>query len=159
MKTMAKANTKNTAETIEQTVNAGAETVKNGFEQATKTYERLAGFGKENVEAYMKAATTMTKAFEQINGEVVAYSKQQMEDGAAALKAVMGAKSVQEAWEVQQDFAKMALDAYIAQATKLNQLFMSGAKQAAEPLNTRFAALAEVVQTARASNPFAQAAE
>ena len=107
----------------------------------------------------MKAATTMTKAFEQINGEVLTFSKQQMEDGMSAFKAVLGARSFQEAWEVQSDFAKTALDSYISQASKLNELWLSSAKQAAEPLNARFAELAEAVQNVRPAYPFSQAAE
>ena len=149
----------NGGESVEQAMKTGADAVKNGFEQAAKGYERIAGFGKENVEAYMKAATTMTKAFEQINGEVMTFSKQHIEDSMSAFKAVLGARSFQEAWEVQSDFAKTALDSYISQASKLNELWMASAKQAAEPLNARFAELAEAAQSLRTSNPWAQAAE
>ena len=92
-----------------------------------------------------------------INGEVFNFSKQQMEDGVAAFKAVSGAKSVHEAWEVQTDFAKSALDAYVAQATKLNDLWMDAAKQAAEPFSSRFAEMTEKMQEFKA--PFARAAE
>jgi phasin family protein len=150
---------KATAEAVEHAMKNGSDAVKSGMEQWAKTYERFAGLGKENVEAYFKAATAMTKAFEQINSEVVAYSKQQMEDGMAAFKAVSGAKNMHEAWEVQSDFAKTALDAYIAQATKINDMFMDAAKQAVEPLNARFAAFTEAVQETRPSNPFLRAVD
>lgn len=156
---MAKTNQKATTEAVEQAVKHGNEAMKNGIETMTKAYERFAGFGKESVEAYMQSATSLTKAFERINGEVFAYSKQQVEDGVAAFKAVAGSKSLHEAWEVQTDFAKSALDAYIAQATKINDLWMDAAKQAAQPLNERFSALAEAVQEVRPGNPFARAAE
>jgi phasin family protein len=156
---MAKSNQKATTEAVEQAVKHGNEAMKNGIETMTKAYERFAGFGKESVEAYMQSATSLTKAFERINGEVFAYSKQQVEDGVAAFKAVAGSKSLHEAWEVQTDFAKSALDAYIAQATKINDLWMDAAKQAAQPLNQRFSALAEAVQEVRPGNPFARAAE
>jgi phasin family protein len=154
-----KTNRTNGGEAVEQAMKTGADAMKSGLEQAAKGYERFAGFGKENMEAYMKAATTMTKAFEQINGEVMTFSKQHMEDSMSAFKAVLGARSFQEAWEVQSDFAKTALDSYISQASKLNELWLSSAKQAAEPLSARFAELAEAVQTARPVYPFSQAAE
>ena len=149
----------NGGEAVEHAMKTGADAMKSGLEQAAKGYERFAGFGKENMEAYMKAATTMTKAFEQINVEVMTFSKQQMEDGMSAFKAVLGARSFQEAWEVQSDFAKTALDSYISQASKLNELWLSSAKQAAEPLNARFAELAEAVQNVRPAYGFSQAAE
>jgi hypothetical protein len=159
MKSMAPKNQqKATAETVENVMKSGNEAMKNGMETWTKAMERFSGFGKENVEAYMKATTAMTKAFERINGEVVSFSKQQVEDGVAAFKAVSSAKSAHEAWEVQSDFAKSALDSYIAQATKINDLWMDAAKQAVEPMTARFSALSEAVQEVRPVYPFARAA-
>ncbi len=135
----------------------GNEAMKSGFETMTKSFEKFSGFGKENVEAYMQASTAFAKVFERINGEIFNFSKQQVEDGVAAFKAVSGAKSVHEAWEVQSDFAKSALDAYVAQATKMNDLWMGAAKQAAEPFSSRFAEFTEKMQDIR--TPFARAAE
>ena len=136
---------------------SGNETMKNGFETVTKGLEQFSALGKGSVEAYMQAATVFAKTLERVNGEVFNFSKQQMEDGVAAFKAVSGAKSVHEAWEVQTDFAKSALDAYVAQATKLNDLWMDAAKQAAEPFSSRFAEMTEKMQEFKA--PFARAAE
>lgn len=154
-----KSNQKAAAETVEQMTKNGTEAMKNGFENMTKAYERFSGFGKENAEAFMQSATAWTKAFERISGEVFAFQKQQIEDGVAAFKAVAGSKSVHEAWEVQTDFAKSALDAYVAQTTKINDLVIDAAKQAAEPFNARFTAFKEAVQEVRPANPFARAAE
>ncbi len=148
------------AEAAEQVMKDGNEAMKNGIETWTKAYERFAGFGKENVEAYMQSATAFAKVFERINSEFVTFSKQQVEDGVAAFKAMSGSKSLHEAWEVQSDFAKSALDAYVAQATKVNDLVMDAAKQAAEPLSQRFTAFAEAAKEVRPSvvNPFMRAA-
>lgn len=154
---MAKSN-KAAQEAVQQAMKDGNEVMKNGMENWTKAYERFAGFGKENVEAYMQSATAFAKAFERINSEVFSFSKQQVEDGVAAFKAVSGAKSLHEAWEVQSDFAKSALDAYVAQATKINDLVMDAAKQAAEPMTARFTALAEAAKDVRPVNPFVRAA-
>ena len=74
--------------------------MKNGFETVTKGLEKFTDLGKGNVEAYVQAATVFAKTLERVNGEVFNFSKQQMEDGVAAFKAVSGAKSVHEAWEV-----------------------------------------------------------
>jgi len=131
--------------------------MKNGFETVTKGLEKFTDLGKGNVEAYVQAATVFAKTLERVNGEVFNFSKQQMEDGVAAFKAVSGAKSLHEAWEVQTDFAKSALDSYVAQATKLNDLWMDAAKQAAEPFTSRFANMTEAFQDLK--TPFAKAAE
>ena len=131
--------------------------MKNGFETVTKGLEKFTDLGKGNVEAYVQAATVFAKTLERVNGEVFNFSKQQMEDGVAAFKAVSSAKSVHEAWEVQTDFAKSALDSYVAQATKLNDLWMDAAKQAAEPFTSRFAGMTAAFQDLK--TPFAKAAE
>ena len=142
------------AEAVDQAIKGGNKAMKDGLENWTKAFERFAGFGKENVEAYMQSATTFGKAFERINSEVFAFQRQQVEDGIAAFKAVTTAKSVQEAFEVQSDYAKSALDAYVAQATKINDLWMDAAKQAFEPMTERFSALSEVVKDVRPATPF-----
>ena len=137
----------------------GNEAMKDGMETMTKAFERFSGFGKGGAEAWVQSATAMTKAFERINSDWFAFSKQQMEDGVAAFKAVAGSKSVHEAWEVQTDFAKSSLDAFIAQATKANDLYMDAAKKAFEPFGAQFQTLNEVAQDARKANPFGRAAE
>jgi hypothetical protein len=151
---MAPKSNKAANEAVENVMKSGNEAMKNGLETWTKAYERFAGFGKENVEAYLQSATAVAKAFERINPEAFSFSKQQVEDGIAAFRAVSGAKSVHEAFEVQSDFAKSALDAYIAQATKINDLVMDAAKQAVEPLNARFSAFAEAAKEVRPVTPF-----
>jgi phasin family protein len=157
---MAKKTVNGAHESVETAMKNGADAVRSSFEQATKSYDRMMGFGKENVEAMMKAATAYTKAVEQINAEVIDFSKRQLEDGMAAWKAVLGAKTVQEAWEVQSDYTKTAMDAYVSQFTKLNDMAVSTAKTAAEPVNARIHAFAEMVKDVRGSFPtFPQAAE
>ena len=135
----------------------GTEAMKTGMETMTAALEKFSSFGKGNVEAYMQASTVFAKTVERINGEVFNFSKQQVEDGVAAFKAVSGAKSFHEAWEVQSDFAKSALDSYVAQATKMNDLWMEAAKKASEPFNTRFSEMTEKLQEVRM--PFGRAAE
>lgn len=154
---VSKRSTKPKHETEEHVMKNGTEAMKNGFETMTKGMEKFSSFGKGNVEAYMQATAVFAKAFERINGEIFNFSKQQVEDGVAAFKAVTSAKTVHEAFEVQGDFAKSALDAYVAQATKMNDLWMDAAKQAVEPFSTRFTEVSETLQEFR--TPFTRAAE
>jgi phasin family protein len=158
---MAKKTVNGAQESVETAMKNGAEAFKSTFETAAKSYDRFASFSKDNVEAALKATTTYTKAVEQMNAEVLDFSKRQIEDGIAAWKAVMGAKTVQEAWEVQSDYTKSAMDAYVAQFTKFNEMVLSTAKTAAEPVNARIHAFAEIVKESRGNfgSAFPQAAE
>jgi phasin family protein len=140
-----------TAQAAETTFKNGAEAFKTGFEKAVKGYDHFLGYGKETVEAYVKSANAAGKGAETIHSEIYAFSKQSIEESIAATKAVLGAKSVHEAIEVQTDFAKTAFDAYVGQMTKLGQLFTATSKETFAPLQGRVQAWVDVVQRAKAA--------
>jgi len=129
----------------------GAEAFKNGFEKAVKGYDQVLGFGKENVEAYLRAANAAGKGVETLQNEVYLFSKQSVEETLAVTKAVLSAKSVHEAFEIQSDFAKSAFETYVGQINRVNEIFLSATKEAFEPIQGRIHAWAEVVQTSRAA--------
>ena len=139
------------AETIETAMKNGAETLKAGFEKAVKNYDQFVSFGKDTAEAYVKAANVAGKGAETLHNEIYTYSKQSIEDSIAATKALMGSKSVHEAFELQSDFAKTAFDAYVGELTKISELFVSTTKEAFEPLQGRYQAWVAVVQSSRAA--------
>jgi phasin family protein len=139
----------NGVEGIETAMKTGTEALKTGFEKAVKNYDQFLGYGKETVEAYSKAANVAGKGAETVHNELYAYSKQAIEDSIAATKAVMGAKSVQEAFELQTSFAKTAFEAYVGEMTKMSDLFSSLTKETFEPIQGRVQAWVDVVQSAR----------
>jgi len=136
-------------ETIETMVKSGTDAVKQSFERAAKSYDSLTAFQKANMEAFIQSANLATKGVESLNAEALAYSKQAIEDTVAAAKAAITSKSIQELIEVQSDFAKSYFDSIMGQATKFGEMFMSVAKESAEPLNGRTAAFVELVQSSR----------
>lgn len=135
--------------TAEAAVKNGADALKNGFEKATKNYGHFIGYGKETAEAYLKAATIAGKGVETLQSEMYGFSKQSIEESLAATKAVLGSKSVHEAFEIQSDFAKTAFDAYVGQMTRLSEIFTATSKEAFAPLQGRVQAWVDVVQSAR----------
>jgi phasin family protein len=133
----------------ESAVKNGAEALKTGFEKATKNYGHFIGYGKETAEAYMKAATIAGKGVETLQSEMYGFSKQSIEESLAATKAVLGSKSVHEAFEIQTGFAKTAFEAYVGQMTRLSEIFTATSKEAFAPLQGRVQAWVDVVQSAR----------
>lgn len=150
-KTKAAGDKINGTESIETAIKTGSEAFKTGFEKAVKNYDQFLGYGKETVEAYMKAANAAGKGVETLHNELYAYSKQSVEDSIAATKALLGTKSVHEAFELQSDFAKSAFDAYVGQVTKLGEIVSAAAKETFEPLQGRVQAWVDVVQSTRAA--------
>lgn len=147
-----KAKTNNGAsETVDTMMNAGAGAMKDGFERAVKGYDQLAGFSRENVDAWVRSANATAKGLEAINTEALTFSRQSMEEGLAVAKQAMTARTVQEWIELQSDFTKSAFDSYVGQVSKFSDLFANTAREALEPLNGRFEAFVEMVQSQKAS--------
>ena len=138
------------AATAEYAIANGAEAFKAGFEKAIKNYDAVLGYGKDTAEAVMKSATVAGKGVESLNNELYAYSKQSLEDSITATKAIMGSKSLHEAFEYQSDFAKSAFESYISEMTKFGELFTATTKDSFAPLQGRVEAWLDVVQTTRA---------
>ena len=127
----------------------GAAALKTGLEKTLKGYDAFVGYGKETAEAAMKSATTAGKSIESINNEIYSYSKASIEDAVAATKAVMGSKSVHEAFEFQTDFAKSAFESYMGQLSRVSEMVTEATKETYAPLKGRMQAWLDVVQTSR----------
>ncbi|HEY5047486.1 MAG TPA: phasin family protein [Rhizomicrobium sp.] len=138
-------------ETIESAFKNGTHAVKNGFEKASKNYDHAMGYGRDTVEAYMRAANAAGKGVETLQSEFYSFSKQSVEDSIAATKALMSSKSVHEAFELQSDFAKSAFDSYVSQMSRVGEIMLSAAKGTFEPLQSRVQAWVDVVENSRAA--------
>ncbi len=64
------------AQTAENQFKNGVEALKTGFDKAVKNYDHFLGYGKETVEAYVKAANAAGKGAETNNAEIYPNSKQ-----------------------------------------------------------------------------------
>ncbi len=98
-----------------------------------KNLDDVQKFGKNNLDAAVTSVSAASKSVQAIATEVTNYSKKSFEDGTAALEKLLGAKSLEKAIEVQTDYAKTAYEAFVAQATKMGQLYTEFAREAYKP--------------------------
>jgi len=145
----AEAITKAGGDAVRKGIEKTVEMTKTNFEKAAKSASDVASFNKDTVEAFVKSANAAAKGVEAINAEVVAFSKQSIEDTIAASKAMMGARSVKEFVELHTDFSKTTFDTLVNQSTKMTDLVVGTAKDAFEPIQSRAAAMVEKVQALR----------
>jgi len=101
----------------------------NGFEEIQKS-------GKESMDLAMKSFGTVSKGLQAIAVEMADYSKKSFEDGSATLEKLFGAKSLDKALEIQTDYAKSSYEGFVAQSTKMGELFADLAKEAYKPVET-----------------------
>ena len=130
---------KATSEGYEQALAAGQK----NFDSAAKSYDEYAVFGKGAIEAWVAAGNSTAKGYEAINAEMLSFGKDRVEDTIAVTKALFGAKSVDQAVQMQSDFAKQAFDAYVAETSKLGELVNQTTQNAFAPVTARYAAAFE----------------
>ena len=101
-----------------------------------KNFEDLQQVGKENMDSAMKTWGALSKGAQTIAVEVADYSKKSFEESTAALEKLFGVKSFDKAIEVQTEYAKTAYEGFVAEATKLGELYADLAKETYKPFET-----------------------
>ena len=84
----------------------------------------------------MKSFGTVSKGLQAIAVEMADYSKKSFEDSSATVEKLFGAKSFDKALEIQTDYAKSSYEGFVAQSTKIGELFADLAKEAYKPVET-----------------------
>ncbi|MGA2893819.1 MAG: phasin family protein [Xanthobacteraceae bacterium] len=97
------------------------------------TTEQMQKFGKESMESALSSLGTWSKSAQAIATEVADYSKKSFEGSAAAWERLLGAKSLDKAMEVQSEYLKSSYEDFVAEATKLGELYAELAKEAYKP--------------------------
>ena len=103
------------------------------------TSEELQNYGKESMEMAMTSFGAWTKSAQAIMAEVVDYSKKSVEGSAAAWEKLLGAKTVDKAMQVQSEYLKSSYEDFVAEATKLGELYVDLAKEAYKPFESAIA--------------------
>jgi len=100
--------------------------------------------GKDKMDATLKAFGALSKSLQAITVEIADFSKKVFEQSTAATEKLMGAKSLEKAIEVQTDYAKSSYETFVAEATKLGELYADLAKEAYKPFESQFGKVASV---------------
>jgi hypothetical protein len=116
-------------------------------------FEDFQKFGKEQLEAVSTVATSLAKGLQTIAAEASDYSKRSLETGSAYMEKLLGAKTLDNAIQIQSEFAKVAYEGFVAQSTKMSELYASMAKEAFKPVET---AIAKVQSAATSMTPGAK---
>lgn len=95
--------------------------------------DEMQKIGKDNLDLAMKSFGTVSKGVQAIAVEVADYSKKSFEEGTAAAEKLFGAKTLDKAVEIQSDYFKSAYESFVAQATKMGELYADLAKETYKP--------------------------
>jgi phasin family protein len=135
--------------TAEKYTAASSQAFKDAVDKSLTALSDLNGQSKANLEAVVASVTAATKGAETLGAQAISFSKKSMEDHMAAARALTSARSVQEAVELQTNWAKSAMEAYIAQLNAASETVAASVKETLTPLNARVTATVEKLQAAR----------
>ena len=103
-----------------------------------KNMDELQQLGKDNMDATMKSLGSFSKSWQAIAAEMADYSKKVFEQGTATAEKLIGARSFEKAVEVQSEYAKSSYEGFVAEATKLGELYADLARDIYKPYESQF---------------------
>jgi len=92
--------------------------------------------GKEQFGATAAATTCFAKTLQTIASETADYSKKALENNSAFMEKLLGAKSYDTAIQIQSEYWKTSYASFVAQATKIGELYSRLAKEVFKPVET-----------------------
>lgn len=96
-----------------------------------------ATLNKEQMDAFTKSSTLFMKGSEDILKTYMALAQELVEKSAAAVKTLLGCKTLNELTEVQNKLAQESFDGFVTGATKLSEMSVKIATESFEPLNAQ----------------------
>ena len=115
--------------------------------KSRKAAEEATEIAKANVEALVEAGRVATEGARSIGQDVVASSRDGVEQAADAIRSLAEAKSPTEYLQLQSEIARASFDRAVAETSKLAESFVKLAGEAFQPLSNRATANAERFNT------------
>lgn len=128
---------------------AGAKAFREGIDKSVASMGEMNAHGKKNLDALVESAAVAQKGAEALSQQAMGFAKASWEDGVAASKDLSGARSVQEFFELQTTWAKKAMERYVAELSKTNEIVTTTVKDSFKPINERVTASVETFQASR----------
>ena len=115
--------------------------------KSQKVAEELADLTRANVEAIVESGRVAAEGARSIGQDVVAISRDGVEQAADAIRSLAEAKSPTEYMQLQAEFARASFDRMVAESSKLTETMVKLAGEAFQPLSNRATANAERFNT------------
>lgn len=105
------------------------------------TFEDFQKLGKQQFDAVAAAATSLTKGWQEIAAETTEFSKKTIASNTEVFEKLLGAKTLDSAIQIQTEFAKSSYEGFVAETTKIGELYARLAREAFKPVETAYAAV------------------
>ena len=117
--------------------------MKDGLQRAMKTAEQVTQFSAGNVEAVVKSSQILATGLTDMSKLIAANAKASMDETMSIFKAMSSVKSIKEAFELQQSFARSSMEKALSESGRLTEHSMKLAELAFAPISARVNAAVE----------------
>ncbi len=104
------------------------------IESIQKTTDDFQKASKANYDAMVRSYGELNKGFQAIAKRWTDFSKQSFEDATRTWEQLVSAKSLEHAFEIQSQYAKKAYDNWMAEMSKIGEMYKSAATDAYKPV-------------------------
>jgi hypothetical protein len=102
----------------------------------TQTHEDFGAYGKEFADSSLRSFASLSAGAQAIVAEASEFTKRSFETGGAFVENLLSAGSVERAIDVQTDYARESYEAFIAEATRIGNLYAELARDAYKPFES-----------------------
>ncbi|MBT9370241.1 phasin family protein [Rhizobium sp. CSW-27] len=113
-------------------------------------FDEMSRKNKEAFDTVLRSYSEMAKGFQAIAAEAGDYSKKSFEEMTGFMEQMMTVKSIEGLYELQTKYAKNSYESFVAEATKLGNMYTDLAKTAYKPYEAPVARATAVVTSAAA---------
>ena len=125
---------KASTEGYEQALNMSKEQVEKAREAFLKGYDDVSTMNKESVDAVVKAGKVLTKGSETVGKAYFEFAQASVEASVKSVKAMMGAKTPKDFFDIQSEYARTNFDKFLSQSTRLSEMSVKVTNEAFDPL-------------------------
>ena len=101
----------------------------NNFEESQKV-------GKDQLDQFSTSAASVARGLQAIATETTDFSKRSLESTSSHMEKLFGVRSLDTAIQLQTEFARTSVESFVAQATKIGEIYRDIAKEAFRPVES-----------------------
>ena len=114
-----------------------ASTAEHGAAFSALSLESMVDLGRENIAAMTKANLALSQGLQAIGQELVAYATNSLETASQTATALLGARTLDEVLQLNNDLANRTLETMAERTAKLSEMGVTLANDALAPLGGR----------------------
>jgi phasin family protein len=108
------------------------------------SYDDMVAFNQTNIDAFVASSTVVSKGFEQLTKQYVAFASGSFEEAIEASKKLVTVKTVNETVDLQTKIAKSTWEKAVAEGQKISEISTGIFKEASAPISERVQASVDV---------------